>query len=593
MTNAQYNNKYSEQNVYGHVVSLIKEHGVSNGVHLDIGAGFGAIAEPLKAFGLTYIGVDNYLDGAHSLQDRGFPFHKVDLLDTDNLYKNLLDILGNQKLASISIIDTLEHLINNVRVLTEIHKVAEKFNSILVVSVPNTSHKDISLKLLTGRFDYTYTGLLDHTHVFLYTNDTLNKITKHCGWRQINQYDVKMTKTEQFIEDNILLHEQPIFAQYINNIKEKIDPYHDTYQLVRAYLPAYLHEIDFSELFKEPPVENKVFLSIIIRTQGLRCSTLRDAILCLSAQSNQDFEIVLVGHKLSLPQQIKIEQIISEQSEDMKNKIRFLLINDAKGRAAPLNRAIKVAKGQYVSVLDDDDVVFSNWVENFQILARKDYGRVLRATCVEQDIQEVVKPSKNEDLEFKTIGKIKNIYPSQFNLLDHLENNYSPFMSWSFPRSIFHDFHFEFDESLAVCEDWDLAMRAGLFCGVSSNSTITAIYRKWKIGNNSFNTHPPEQWQSDRLKIIAKFYKYPQIIPADSIKEIIKIKSQNGALQAELEEIKIKLENKQREYDEKNLNNVRNPVSRALFYLYNKILTVCRKLKRFFWNKNNYSVIKG
>lgn len=43
--------------------------------------------------------------------------------------------------------------------------------------------------------------------------------------------------------------------------------------------------------------KTNVFLSVILRTQGNRPTGLREAMLCLRAQSNQDFEIILIGHK--------------------------------------------------------------------------------------------------------------------------------------------------------------------------------------------------------------------------------------------------------------------------------------------------------
>jgi len=46
--NDVYHFNYYENNVYGHVVELIRQYGAADGIHLDIGCGYGAIAEPLR-----------------------------------------------------------------------------------------------------------------------------------------------------------------------------------------------------------------------------------------------------------------------------------------------------------------------------------------------------------------------------------------------------------------------------------------------------------------------------------------------------------------------------------------------------------------
>ena len=42
---AVYNYGYSPFNVYGHVVALLREHLGGAGLHIDVGCGYGAIAE--------------------------------------------------------------------------------------------------------------------------------------------------------------------------------------------------------------------------------------------------------------------------------------------------------------------------------------------------------------------------------------------------------------------------------------------------------------------------------------------------------------------------------------------------------------------
>jgi hypothetical protein len=182
--------------------------------------------------------------------------------------------------------------------------------------------------------------------------------------------------------------------------------------------------------------------------------------------------------------------------------------------------AVKKASGHYISVLDDDDLVLANWVENFKNLSEKNYGRVLRAVTVEQDIKETTNL-----FDFKTVSATRHLYPNHFDLIDHLAANRTPFMSWSYPGSLFRDFNEYFDESLKVCEDWDLSMRAVFLCGVSDGPVITSIYRKWIKGNSSYSAHTQDVWRSDYEKIKNKLNSQINLMPPYFLGEITKTHS--------------------------------------------------------------------
>ena len=68
-----YEHEYLPLSVYGNVVTLLRSAPKGLGVHIDIGCGYGAIAEPIRdELGLTYIGFDLAQDGLSSLSERGF-----------------------------------------------------------------------------------------------------------------------------------------------------------------------------------------------------------------------------------------------------------------------------------------------------------------------------------------------------------------------------------------------------------------------------------------------------------------------------------------------------------------------------------------
>ncbi len=83
---ALYDHAFSPTNVLGRAISLLERYknagaeiDRSDWVHLDLGCGFGRIAEPLSAsLGIRYVGIDTAEWGVASLVERGFEAHRFE-----------------------------------------------------------------------------------------------------------------------------------------------------------------------------------------------------------------------------------------------------------------------------------------------------------------------------------------------------------------------------------------------------------------------------------------------------------------------------------------------------------------------------------
>src|SRR5262249_54334498 len=76
----------------------------------------------------------------------------------------------------------LEHLKYPERLLNEARSRLTPESSV-IVSLPNVSHYSNRLKLLFGHFDYTDYGIMDRTHLRLYTVSTGRALLENCGYR--------------------------------------------------------------------------------------------------------------------------------------------------------------------------------------------------------------------------------------------------------------------------------------------------------------------------------------------------------------------------------------------------------------------------
>jgi SAM-dependent methyltransferase len=237
---ASYDNAFSHDNVYGHALELLTRYrtkpldSVRGQIHLDLGCGYGRIADPLTAaLGLRYVGVDCDAVALASLCERGFETHELDFNASDRLLDALRAIVGNRIIGSISMLDTLEHLSDGDAVLGCLQALANEHCTLTVLSVPNVVHRDIGFKLAFGRFSYTPAGLLDHTHLRLFSADYLEAVLKYAGFYRIDRFDVRVSVSDQhFPVTHPALNRSTSLHRFLRTLRAQAEPNDDVNQLV-------------------------------------------------------------------------------------------------------------------------------------------------------------------------------------------------------------------------------------------------------------------------------------------------------------------------------------------------------------------------
>jgi GT2 family glycosyltransferase len=224
--------------VYANAVDLILRLSTPGQVHLDLGCGHAAIAGKLNEEGIRYIGFDFDADTVEQLQDRGIEAYRIDLTQPDNAVALLKTFIGpNTPAVSVSMLDVIEHLDHEASFLSRLHEGMTNVEKLtLVLSVPNFSHTDVSLKLLGGRWDYTPTGLLDHTHQIIYTGAHLGRVMEATGWKEVASHDYHLELSDQyFLAPHPMLNRDMGIGLDLVRAKKLMDPFADVHQFVRAY----------------------------------------------------------------------------------------------------------------------------------------------------------------------------------------------------------------------------------------------------------------------------------------------------------------------------------------------------------------------
>lgn len=258
------------------------------------------------------------------------------------------------------------------------------------------------------------------------------------------------------------------------------------------------------------------FLTIVMRTQGKRVSQIREALLCLWAQTNRDFELIIVGHKVADENRNVIQRVIREQECAFRERIRYYEV-DYGTRSAPLNYGFSHARGMYIVNCDDDDTVTQDWVNGL-------YERSLTAKDCLLHVYTVTQAWSEVDVNGAKAVRADDIprprYCRPFSQTIQLHQNLCPFFSIAFPAFLFNKLNIWFDEELDTTEDWEYIMRTSLLVGVSDIEKTPLVYRLWSNADSSHTVNDENAWEKYEERIKRKVDEYPVVLKRGSAREI-------------------------------------------------------------------------
>ncbi len=154
-------------------LSRIKKLIGKNNTVLDVGCAAGYLG--VLCGGNEFYGIDANTDALKQAKKR---YKVVANINLNNLQVRKFPF--SQKFDIIVFADVLEHLSDAVSVLKFFTKYLKKDGRI-IISVPNVALWRVRMNLFLGKFDYTDYGVLDRTHVHLYTYKTAKELAKDVG----------------------------------------------------------------------------------------------------------------------------------------------------------------------------------------------------------------------------------------------------------------------------------------------------------------------------------------------------------------------------------------------------------------------------
>lgn len=563
-----YQFSFSWEGPYGRAVRLV-QHEREAGVVLDLGCGYGAIAEPLRDAGFTYVGCDLDAEAVADLARRGFASHVVDLTDASGLASRLHDLVSGE-VAAITMLDAIEHVARPSELMAEVAELSRGLGDtgseppVLVVSIPNVAHLDLAAKLVGGRWDVTPTGLLDRTHVSLFTERRIDEELSSHGWQEHSRDDLLLQASDQhFPPDHPYLAEGGPVHEHLRALRSLADRNGEVNQFVRAYrfLPGTQrpeHEPAAAPVREGEEATGGPFLSVLTRTQGNRPELLADALTCLAAQSREDLEVIVLVHDATPEALESCRAVVSRFHSSFSSRVRLVEVRGGT-RGTPLNAGLAEARGRYVAFLDDDDLVTADWAERFFECAERAPGKVARSISYGRHVR---RPVAGEEALVGlpvTLTKLRPDFSDRFDPVYHLAVNTTPILSFAVARRLVTELGFAFDERLPVCEDWDFLVRAALVAGVEDSGAITSIYQRWVDEGTTTGAASSEVWAAAHARMLAGLDAAPLLLPAGSARLVATLVGDPGLAKAREEE---------RAALERSLNEARSALSSTQQRLY-------------------------
>ena len=180
------------------------------------------------------------------------------------------EIIG-QQFDCIIFADVIEHLKDPTTVLLHA-KHFLKYGGSMFISTPNIAHNSVLINLFRNKFQYTKTGILDDTHVKLFTRFSLHQLFEDTKLYPVKCFATYSKPGENEIDSNYetISSISPYFwkcrkfgcvYQYIYELKKNFDVCTTYEDHVREILPEYFISIYGSDTSSED-IKYKMYLDL-------------------------------------------------------------------------------------------------------------------------------------------------------------------------------------------------------------------------------------------------------------------------------------------------------------------------------------------
>lgn len=146
---------------------------------LEVGCSNGALSEQLQTRGCRVVGIEVRADAAEKA--RAF-CEEVAVGDVERMPLPW----APASFDAILLLDVLEHLVDPAAATRRLLPLLRPGGR-LIIALPNVAHWQVRFRLLRGRFDYEDSGILDRTHLHLYTAKSARALLAQSGLQVVDE----------------------------------------------------------------------------------------------------------------------------------------------------------------------------------------------------------------------------------------------------------------------------------------------------------------------------------------------------------------------------------------------------------------------
>jgi hypothetical protein len=243
-------------------------------------------------------------------------------------------------------------------------------------------------------------------------------------------------------------------------------------------------------------------ISIITRAGSDAEPAIFDLYLCIRNQFDLDFEwIILVRPSYKFDSGGLKLRLDSDPILKSRTKIIFASTNS---RGELLNIGLRVVKGSHFVVVDDDDLVVSNFTQQLNLAALEAPKAILRTI----PSRKVVRDLSNFPGNLISLSKCEFLWPDKFDPHQHLYSNQTPCLSLAFPTYIAKINSLSWDSDLVAVEDWDFLLSFLRKAKVLQLPVATSIYRQRKRTTRSRKSVRVTDWKGAESTVRLRIPQY-------------------------------------------------------------------------------------
>ena len=211
------------------------------------------------------------------------------------------------------------------------------------------------------------------------------------------------------------------------------------------------------------------FLSFLVTTTGRRTEDLDETLLSLTAQSDTDFEVLVLTEDDAVDD---VRALLAEHPPTLRD--RTVVVAASGSLADVLNAGLAAASGAYVA-LADHLTWFGHWVETARAAAERSPGRCVRGIVLAQQVTTVhVGGSPGTRATSAPTG----VGAAPFSLAQHVVRPLAPACGVAIPRTVISDLGVVLDASYGTAAVRRHLVRAVELAGVVDIGEVVALQRR-------------------------------------------------------------------------------------------------------------------